>query len=281
MLFTRSAILALAALSLLCLAVPSRADINGFNSGTGFTANSPTAGLPAVSGGAATITLSTGPDNDSLFYNTPQNITQWTAAFTYQANGSGDGFAFVLQNDPRGSAALGDGGGYLGYSSASVTAGNTITNSAAVEFNLYTPYGTGTRLGTDGITGVFGNNGGYQSTGALSLGSGDPINVLLTYDGTTLSESLTDPTALTSYSTSYAVNLANVVGGSTAYVGFTGGQASARSTQTLTNFRFTNAAPVPEASTPAGLALLLALGLTGMGIKRAQATRRPKTGASA
>ena len=258
-----SAALVPALAALTGLAGPALAQINGFNNGLGFTANATNApGLPAVSGGSLTLT-----DNNpnfeatSFFFNTPQIISTFTASFSYQAGGdmAGDGFTFVLQNDPSGASALGSGGGYLGY-------GGTpqISNSAAVEFNLYTPYGQGTRLGTNGVTGVFGTNGGYQPTAPLNFSSGDLINVQLAYNGTALTESLTDPAANTAYSTSYAVNLASVVGGPTAYVGFTGGDASAQSIQTVSNFEFDQPAAVPETSTIASLGLLLTLGLGGL-----------------
>lgn len=263
--FLSSAALVPALAAFASLAGPALAQtgINGFNNGIGFTANATAApGLPAVSGGSLTLT-----DNNpnfeatSFFFNTPQAISSFTANFSYQAGGNraGDGFTFVLQNDPRGTAALGDGGGYLGYGGTPL-----ITNSAAVEFNLFAPYGQGTRLGTNGVTGVFGGSGGYQSTAPLDFSSGDLINVQLAYDGTTLTESLADPAANTAYSTSYAVDLASVVGGPTAFAGFTGGDANAQSIQTVSNFRFGAPAAVPEASTTVSLGLLLTLGLGGL-----------------
>jgi hypothetical protein len=51
----------------------------------------------------------------SLFYSTQLGITSSTAQFTYQTSGGGDGFAFVMQNDPRGASAIGGAGGDLGY----------------------------------------------------------------------------------------------------------------------------------------------------------------------
>lgn len=250
-------ILGLTALAAFGLAAGARADIGGFNGGTGFTLNSSgTPGVPSVSGGTATLTDGGGSENASLFFNTPQNISVFSASFTYQAGGSraGDGFAFVLQNDTRGVASLGQGGGSLGYGGT-----RAITPSAAVEFNLYAPSGgVGTNFQTGGVTGA------YNSTGGLSFAGGDPINVSLTYNGTTLFESLTDTTAKTSYSTSYATNLAGAVGGSTALVGFTGGTGAANSVQTISNFQFTAGAPVPESSTTVSLGLLLALGMGGL-----------------
>jgi len=255
---------ALTALAAFGLASGAHAGINGFNGGTGFTLNSSgTPGVPSVSGGTATLTDGGGSENASLFFNTPQNISTFSASFTYQAGGAraGDGFAFVLQNDTRGANALGQGGGSLGYGGT-----GAITPSAAVEFNLYAPNGVGTSFQTGGATGP------YTSTGSVAFGGGDPINVLLTYNGTTLFESLTDPTAGTAFSTSYATNLVSAVGGSgTALVGFTGGTGAANSVQTVSNFQFTAGAPVPEASATVSLGLLLALGLAVAGRRRKSA----------
>ena len=265
--FQRASIV-LATLSALSLAANAHAGVNGFNNGVGFTTNTNVPGLSVISGNTATLSdQSGGFQASSLFFNTPQDITHFTVNFTYQAGGdrAGDGFTFVLQNDPRGSSALGTGGGYLGYGGTGL-----ITNSAAIEFNLYSPYGQGTRQGTNGITGVFGNNGGYQSTAPLDFSSGDAINVQLTYDGTTLSESLSDPTANTTYSTAYTVNLADTVGASTAFVGFTGGDANARSIQTISNFQY-NPPSVPEASTVASFGLLSLGGVALAGGRRKKA----------
>jgi hypothetical protein len=56
----------------------------------------------------------------------------------------------------------------------------------------------------------------------LDMHSGDPFTVTLTYNGTTLSETITDNSSGASFSTSYAVDIPTIVGGSTAFVGFTG-----------------------------------------------------------
>ena len=46
--------------------------------------------------------------------------------------GSADGMAFVMHQDPRGTAAVGQGGGFLG-----VYGDNAITNSLVIEFDTY------------------------------------------------------------------------------------------------------------------------------------------------
>ena len=116
---------------------PVRADINGFGTGAGYTINNNAAGLASISNGTLTLTTGVQSQASSVFNNTAQNIQNFTSSFTYTDVGSGgaDGFAFVLQNDPRGVSALGDAGGSLGYAGGagagwgSRAAGRSVTRS--------------------------------------------------------------------------------------------------------------------------------------------------------
>jgi Bacterial lectin len=226
--------------------VTTRADITGFDNGTGFTPNSSPSGVLTISGGTATLTNNNNFEATSLYYDTPQSISSgFQASFTYQATAGNsfalaDGTTFVLQN--QGLNALGGSGSGLGYSG--------ITPSAAVPLDLFAP--SGATFDTNG------NLGGYTSTSPVNLNSGDPIGVVLTYNGTThvLTENLTDLTTSATYSASYSSDLASVLGAGTAWVGFTAGTGGGTSTQTVSNFSFTN--PVPE---PTSLALWAGCGL--------------------
>ena len=77
------------------------------------------------------------------------------------------------------------------------------------------------------------------------LNSGDAINVRLTYNGSALTEVLTDASNGLNSTFTYNVNLPAALGGSTALVGFTGADGSTSSTQLISNFSFV----VPEPST--------------------------------
>ncbi len=228
----------------------ARAGVVGFNNGVGWQANN----SPVFFGQELFVTTVGNGDSNSAFYLTQQPINKFEVHYTYTdaANGNngqnaGNGAAFVLQADPRGASAVGgDGGSGLGYQG--------ITPSAAVEFNIdsifASPVGTG--LGLNGTVNA------YATTGSLNLRSGDPIDVTLTYDGTTLTENLVDAVANTSYSRSFTVDLVAGIGNS-AYIGFTGGSGLDTSTQVITNFSFNN---VPEPSTGvlaamSGIALLM------------------------
>ncbi len=247
-------------LPLLLLAVlpcaPVRADLSGFGTnGSGFSLNQgqTTHGL-SVSNNVATLTNGTAGEGNSLFSNTKQSISAFTASFTYQDKGgsilssTADGFTFTLQNDTRGAAAVGGTGNSLGYAAAGgTTTHSAVTPSVAIGFNIYN--GSTTGLGTNGALTL-------TNMSAALLNSGDPINVKLTYNGTTLTEVLTDANLPTSTSTfSYTVNLPTALNASTAYVGFTGADGATASTQLISNFSFT-AVPEPSTWAAGGLTLL-------------------------
>jgi hypothetical protein len=187
----------------------------------------------STDGSAITLTNDLQGEYGSWFGSSTHSINAFTASFDYQASGDADGMAFILQNDPRGAGALGtdfaqNGGTGLGYEG--------ISPSAAVEFNFYgndPPHVPGTNFATDGSV------GSYNPTGDVTLGNGDNIQVVLSYDGNILTETLTDLTNGATYSTSYTgIDLSDIVGSSSAYIGFSAATGLDSSTQTVSNFNF-------------------------------------------
>jgi hypothetical protein len=142
---------------------------------------------------------------------------------------------FTIQN--QGLTALGGRGGQLGYGG--------IGQSVAIKFDLYNNLGEGsdsTGLYTDGA-GPFLPSVDLTSTG-INLHSGDYIDAHITYDGAVLAMTLKDEVTLATWSHTWPVNIPAIVGGPTAYVGFTGATGGATSSQKLTYWTYLPGPPV-------------------------------------
>ena len=70
-------------------------------------------------------------------------------------------------------------------------------------------------------------------TGKVDLHSGHTFNVAMVYDGTTLSVTITDATTNATATQTYTIDIPGTVGGSAAYVGFTGGTGGLTATQDI------------------------------------------------
>ena len=208
---------------------PSSSSVAGFGgTGTGWTAN----GGPTVSADVLTITSGAINQARTFFNNTPVVVNTFHTSFDYTdtavtANtNNADGTAFILQN--VGATALGTGAGGFGYTG--------LTPSFAVEFNIASANSVGFRFAQNGAV------GGYASTGSVNLASGTPVHVDLSYNGTTLTMTLTDASNNT-FTSSETVDIASILGSSTAFVGFGGStNATQASTQTVANFAYTGSA---------------------------------------
>lgn len=222
------------------------------NAATDWTVNSNgnyAGGAPNITSGTLKLTDGGGGEMTSGFYNTPQYIGGFITSFLYTDVGLGggaDGVTFCLQNDPKGTNALGTsgsgGGGGLGF--------DAISSSFAFEMDIYTHAAAGPGGNTDGPGIAVGVNGstpyttspaastGYFSTGPVDIASGDPIQVQLYYTSGVLQVYLEDTTTLDSFSTNVTINLPATVGASSAYVGFTGADGGVTSTQTISDFAY-------------------------------------------
>ncbi|HEY3862234.1 MAG TPA: LamG-like jellyroll fold domain-containing protein [Verrucomicrobiae bacterium] len=205
--------------------------LNGF--GENWSVNSSAISSPAYpSANTLELTDGGGGEARSSFFSNTVYVGAFQATFTYtDVGGNGanaDGACFVLQDDPRGAAALGGGGGSLGYSG--------ITPSISLQFNLY----VGNVAGGVGV--------GFATGGTLAevvdpapvvINYGDPINVTLNYIGGVASLFLQDAnnTNLT-YSAAANVNIPAVLGTNQAFVGFTGATGGTAATQTVSDFQF-------------------------------------------
>jgi hypothetical protein len=204
------------------------------NDGSGFAS---AAGLSLVSGssvtGGALVLSNSFGQSRAAWYATPVNVQSFTTDFNFQITpagaGTGDGFTFALQN--AGASAIGSYGGGLGYQG--------IGSSVAVKFDLYSNSGEGpdsTGFYTDGAAPTV--PALDMTASGVNLHSGDTMHAHLTYNGTTLTLTLTDTVTNASFTTSTAINIPTTVGGNTAYAGFTAGTGGASATQEILNWTY-------------------------------------------
>jgi hypothetical protein len=187
----------------------------------------------------------------SAWFNTPLNIQSFINDFTFQiANPVADGFTFTIQN--TGLTALGPAGGGLGYGPDVPGNPPGIGKSVAIKFDIYNNQGEGYDS-----TGIY-TNGASPTTPSVNLTntginllSGDTFSVHMVYNGATLTMTITDGVTNASYTTSWTINIPQVVGANTAYVGFTGGTGGLTSSQKIGTWTFTpTTQSAPQAATP-------------------------------
>ncbi len=176
----------------------------------------------------------------SAFFTTPMDIRNFTTDFSFQlSNAMADGITFTIQNSGAGATALGPSGGGLGYGPDTPGGTPGIGNSVAVKFDLYSNNGEG-----DDSTGLY-TDGASPTTpfvdltpSGINLDQGDTIAAHITYDGTTLTMTLTDNVVSKTFTNSWAINIPGTVGGNTAFVGFTGGTGGLTASQKIETWTF-------------------------------------------
>jgi hypothetical protein len=187
----------------------------------------------------------------SAWFNTPLNIQSFVNDFTFQiANPGADGFTFTIQY--TGLTALGPSGGGLGYGPDNLGGAPGIGNSVAIKFDIYDNQGEGpdsTGIYTNGVSPTT-PSVNLSGTG-IDLHSGDTFIVHMVYNGTTLNMTITDGVTNASYSTSWTINIPQVIGSNIAYVGFTGGSGGLSASQKIETWTFTpNGSSPSQAASP-------------------------------
>jgi Cu/Ag efflux protein CusF len=209
---------------------------SGFTSTSGLQLNGSAIWNSAASRLRLTDSNTAGYETGSTFFTAPVNIQSFTNNFSFQlTSATGDGFTFTIQSS--GDTVLGPAGAGLGYGYSGSTA---FPNSVAVKFDLYNNAGEGndsTGMYTDGATPTV--PAVDMTSSGVNLHSGDVMNVTMTYNGTTLAWTITDATTGATFSTSATVNIPSLVGGSTAFVGFTGGTGGATAIQEILSWTYT------------------------------------------
>jgi len=190
----------------------------------------------------AQLTNGTSNVAGTVWSQTVQNIQRFSTQFTFQlTNPVSDGITFTIQNNNP--SMVGIGGGGLAYAG--------INLSCAIKFDLYSNEGEG-----PDSTGLY-VNGAYPSipatdlTGSgVNLHSGDIMSVSLTYDGTTLTEKITDTITAATKTLTYPIDIPTTIGSNTAYVGFTGATGGGTADQNVLTWTFaTTASGTPPAPT--------------------------------
>ncbi|SPE28736.1 exported hypothetical protein [Candidatus Sulfotelmatomonas gaucii] len=132
----------------------------------------------------------TGQDG-SAWYTTPQRVgSSFSTTFTFQlTGGSADGFAFVVQNSPAGTSALGPGGCGMGFADDPLSGNNFfcggstggIPNSVAIGFKTYNndgneyPPGNSVFIASNGTGGNCENIPNGEGQGSFSCVIGENI----------------------------------------------------------------------------------------------------------
>ncbi len=221
-------------------AAPTINFANGFASVAGLKLN----GTAIKTNNLLQLTSTTGTyQTGTVFWNQPVGVQTFSTDFAFQlSSAQGDGFTFAIQN--VGTTALGASGSGLGY--------QNIGKSVAIKFDLYSNAGEGTDS-----TGLYTNGAvptvpavDMTSSGVL-LKSGDAMLAHVTYDGTTLSMTLTDQVTNKTFSLSKAINIPQVVGANTAFVGFTGSTGGLSAIQKILTWTYSTQASNAVTSAPA------------------------------
>jgi hypothetical protein len=182
-------------------------------------------GGATMTGNTIALTFGAGSTSRSAFLNNKQDVTAFNIVFFYQdvsGAGSADGVTFCIQN--QAATALGGAGGGLGY--------DGIAPSVALAMNIYiwAPNGRGIGFAQNGMRGT-----PYQSLlpNVDIGGNTNIIQVNVDYNGTVMTMTFKDTVTGGIASTNWTLNIPSVVGGSTAYVGFTGADGGVASIQTI------------------------------------------------
>ncbi|HLZ07472.1 MAG TPA: chitobiase/beta-hexosaminidase C-terminal domain-containing protein, partial [Chloroflexota bacterium] len=172
------------------------------------------------------------------------NVQNFATDFNFQQTAAtADGFTFAIQNAPAGVWAIGGNGATLGYGG--------IASSVGVKFDLYSNAGEGSDSTGIYTAGAMPTLPSVDMTGSgVNLHSGDVMHAHLSYDGATLTVTITDTVTSANFTTSAAVNIPTIVGANTAYVGFTGGTGGLTAVQNVLNWTYVVGAGAPTAATP-------------------------------
>jgi fibronectin type 3 domain-containing protein len=209
-------------------------------------------GSAKINGTSAELTDGGGNEAGSFFSTNAVDVTKFSNQFTFQlTSATADGFTFCIQGD--GPTQLGPLGGGLGYGPDTPGGTPGIAKSVAVKFDLYNNAGEGTDSTGEYTDGASPTTPAIDLTNTgINLHSGDVFNVAMTYDGTTLTVTITDNSTKATATQTYTVNIPQVIGSNTGYVGFTGGTGGSTAVQNILTWDYSPTATTAPAA-PSGL----------------------------
>ncbi len=220
-------------------ATPAAAQVD-FSGGFGTTTGLQNNGSSVFAGGRIQLTQAVGNQAGSCYFTTQQNVATFTSSSEFEfSNGTGnqaDGMCFVIQR--AGAGALGATGGGLGYSG--------IATSVAVKFDNYPS--------PNSYTGIYQNGAGpatpeTQLNPGLDFHTTNIFRADLDYDGTTLDVTITDTVTNATASQTYTIDIPTVIGGGTAFVGFTAGTGGQNAIHEIVRWTFFNPPAAPATLT--------------------------------
>jgi hypothetical protein len=201
------------------------------------------AGL-VLNGGAAVVdkalrlTDAGGNEARSAFYQTEMDVRSFTTQFRFKIGPgtTADGFTFCIRSGEP--TAVGAPAGGLGYQG--------LPKSAAVKFDLYSndgegPNSTGLYLNGDKPT----NSGALDLTpSGIDLHSGRTYDAIIDYKEKKLTLTIADvEDTKKRFFHTFDVDVPAVVGGSNAFIGFTGGTGGANATQDILTWTWKSNSP--------------------------------------
>jgi hypothetical protein len=241
--------------------------------GKGFNKEALTLNGPAeVAGGSLELTSGPSTAASSAFYPTPVPTANFNTEFTFQLlDPTAEGITFTIQGEAPN--AVGTGGGGLGYQG--------LQKSIAVKFDLKDTAGEGIDS-----TGIY-LHGAAPTVPAVSLAisgidlhSGHVFDLRLTYDGTTMTINLTDTVTNAVWTTQVAEDIPAIVGGSTAYFGFTAGSGTPALTSDVAEAVRAAATASAAASVPATSKILTWIYVANGATKASQTISFPSLAAT-
>jgi hypothetical protein len=214
---------------------------SGFSSTAGLTLNGSTV---ATNDTRMQLTNGGSQQAGSVFWNAPIGIQAFATDFEFQLSlARGNGFTFTIQN--VGTTALGGDSAGLGYQG--------IGQSVAIKFNFYNYENEGSNS-----TGVYTNGEPPVlptvdlTPSGIQLASGDSMKAHVAYDGTTLTLTLLDLVTNDIFTMSQPIDIPQIVGANTAYVGFTGGTGGLSASQKLLTWTYATQSAPPTFAPSAG-----------------------------